>query len=125
MAGTARTVNGPSMSASPGKIQVVGIAELPSPTPGAGALRPQHEKAFVLRFLQGRNPAWCRETFFARFDPTASWFDDLKPAFGAATWFFEDEYQSMRLKVGEAGSSGQQYPLDVEMRPRVPSQIAA
>ncbi|SPO44517.1 uncharacterized protein PSANT_02202 [Moesziomyces antarcticus] len=116
VAGTARTVQGPSMSASPGKIQVVGIAEVPSPTPGAGATQPEHEKVFVLRFLQARSPSWCRETMFARFDANASWFDELVPAFSAKEWFFEREYERIRRQSGKLGSSGQQYPLDDKMR---------
>ncbi|TKY87900.1 hypothetical protein EX895_002996 [Sporisorium graminicola] len=118
VAGTARTANGPSMSASPGKIQVVGICELPSPTPGAGATRPGHEKVFVLRFLQGRNPDWCRETIFARFDPKASWFDELKPAFGEARWFFEQEYNELRSTSAELGSSGQRFATSFAGRDR-------
>lgn len=104
------------MSASPGKIQVVGIAEVPSPTPGAGATQPEHEKVFVLRFLQARSPSWCRETMFARFDANASWFDELVPAFSAKEWFFEREYERIRRQSGKLGSSGQQYPLDDKMR---------
>lgn len=42
------------MSATPGKVQVVGITTI------AG------EKVFVLRFLQARNPDWCKEVFFAK-----------------------------------------------------------
>ncbi|CBQ70851.1 conserved hypothetical protein [Sporisorium reilianum SRZ2] len=124
VAGTARTVNGPSMSASPGKIQIVGIVELPSPTPGAGAKDPTHEKVFVMRFLQARNPAWCRETMFARFDPKASWFDDLRPAFGAESWFFEGEYRGIREKAQELGSSGQQFPLEEAMRVKIRDDAA-
>ncbi|KAK7049875.1 hypothetical protein VNI00_005305 [Paramarasmius palmivorus] len=68
VAGTARTVQGPSMSASPGKIQVVGITTIPGPS--------GPEKVFILRFLQARNPAWMKETFFAKFDEKASWLND-------------------------------------------------
>ncbi|CAN0246242.1 unnamed protein product, partial [Hapterophycus canaliculatus] len=52
--GTVRTVRGPSMSATPGKVQVVGITSV------------KGEKVFVLRFLQARNPEWCKEVFFAK-----------------------------------------------------------
>lgn len=52
--GTVRTVRRPSMSATPGKVQVVDITNV------AG------EKVFVLRFLQARNPEWCKEVFFAK-----------------------------------------------------------
>ncbi|THH03496.1 hypothetical protein EW146_g10431, partial [Bondarzewia mesenterica] len=99
VAGTARTAQGPSMSASPGKIQVVGITTVPT------ASGP--EKVFVLRFVQARNPAWMKETFFAKFDEHASWLSDLKPAFGAKEFFYEAEYRDL---VGREGASGQLFP---------------
>jgi hypothetical protein len=80
VSGLARTVRGPSMSAGPGKVQIVGVSEV------AG------ERVFVLQFLQGRNPDWVAKPFFAQFDPTAIWLDDLKPAFGRRRFFFEAEY---------------------------------
>jgi hypothetical protein len=36
-----------------------------------------------------------QQPFFARFDPAATWFDQLAPAFGADRFFFEDEYRAM------------------------------
>lgn len=80
VSGVGRTVRGPSMSAGPGKIQVLGVTEV------AG------EKVFALRFLQGRNSDWVHRPFFAKYDPEAIWFDDLKPAFGEEKFFFTDEY---------------------------------
>ena len=80
VSGLARTVRGPSMSASPGKVQVQGITEI------------NNEKVFLLRFLQGRNEAWTQQPFFAEFDENATWLDHLKPAFGADRFFFEEEY---------------------------------
>lgn len=78
VSGVCRTVRGPSMSATPGKIQVLGIAEV------------RGEKVFVLRFIQGRSSKWVDRPFFARYDPEASWFDQLKPAFGEEKFFFEE-----------------------------------
>ena len=83
VSGLARTVRGPSMSASPGKVQVQGITEI------------NNEKVFLLRFLQGRNEAWTQQPFFAKFDENATWLDHLKPAFGADRFFFEEEYLQM------------------------------
>ena len=94
LAGTARTVRGPSMSASPGKVVVVGIETI------------SNEKVFVLKFLQARDPSWVKRVFFARFDPQARWISDLVPAFGEKRFFFEDEYQRILARV-EEGSSGQ------------------
>ena len=80
VSGLARTARGPSMSAAPGKVEVQGVTEI------AG------EKAFALRFIQGRNPDWVQRPFFARYDPEATWLDQLRPAFGEAKWFWQDEY---------------------------------
>lgn len=77
VSGLGRTARGPSMSASPGKVEIQGVTEV------AG------EKVFVLRFIQARNPEWVQQPFFARFDPEATWFDQLRPAFGAERFFFE------------------------------------
>lgn len=83
VSGIARTVKGPSMSCSPGKVQVVGVSEI------------KGEKVFVLNFLQGRDPAWVDKPFFAKFDPNAIWFDDLEPAFGQSNFFYEQSYLEM------------------------------
>lgn len=79
VSGICRTVRGPSMSATPGKIQILGVTEI------------KGEKVFALRFLQGRNPEWVGMPFFAKYDPQASWFDDLKPAFDEEKFFFEED----------------------------------
>ncbi len=79
VSGVCRTVRGPSMSAGPGKIQILGVSEV------------QNEKVFVLRFIQGRDPDWVAKPFFAKFDENAIWWDDLKPAFGNKNFFFEKE----------------------------------
>ena len=79
VSGLARTARGPSMSTSPGKIEVQGVTEI------------NGEKVFVLRFIQGRDPDWVQRPFFARFDPEATWLDQLEPAFGQTHFFFEDE----------------------------------
>jgi L-lysine 2,3-aminomutase len=92
--GTARTARGPSMSASPGKICVLGDVHI------------RGEHCFALQFLQSRNPDWNGRIFFARFDPTAIWFDDLKPAFGEEKFFFERQYQKQKDNYSNK-SSGQ------------------
>ncbi len=79
VSGICRTVRGPSMSANPGKIQVLGVTEV------------KGEKVFVLRFLQCRNPKLIDIPFFAKFDKNATWFDELKPAFGEKEFFFEKD----------------------------------
>ncbi len=77
VSGIARTVRGPSMSAAPGKIHVIGVTEI------------NGEKVFVLQFLQCRNPQLVDIPFFAKYDSKATWFDQLEPAFGESQFFFE------------------------------------
>ncbi|MCG2586266.1 KamA family radical SAM protein [Massilia sp. TS11] len=77
VSGLARTVRGPSMSAFPGKVLIDGL-----PTIGG-------EKVFALQFLQARDASLVRQPFYARFDPQATWLDQLKPAFGAERFPFE------------------------------------
>jgi L-lysine 2,3-aminomutase len=77
VSGLARTVRGPSMSATPGKVCVDGVARV------AG------EDVFALRLLQARDPAWVGRPFHARFDPRAAWLDDLVPAFDEPSFFYD------------------------------------
>jgi len=77
VSGLARTVRGPAMSATPGKVVVEGVTEI------AG------EQVFVLAFEQARDPAWVRKPFFAAYDPQATWLSDLKPALDAKEFFFQ------------------------------------
>ncbi len=84
VSGLARTVRGPSMSASPGKVVVDGVTKI------------RDEKVFVLKLLQGRNPDWVGRPFFAKYDPEASWLDDLQPAFGEKEFFFEPEFRKLQ-----------------------------
>lgn len=83
VSGICRTVRGPSMSCMPGKVQMLGVAEIPY----ADGMK----KVITLRFLQGRNPDWVARPFFAEYDPKATWIDELKPAFGEEKFFFEKE----------------------------------
>ena len=80
LSGLGRTVRGPSMSATPGKVQVDGVVTI------------KGEKVLSLRFLQGRNPDWAWKPFFAKYDENAIWLDDLKPAF-EEKFFFEEELE--------------------------------
>lgn len=84
MGGLGRTVRGPSMSATPGKVCVDGVAEV------AG------RKVFVLQFLQGRDPDWIKRPFFAEYDPDATWLSDLRPAFGEERFFWQDGMDALR-----------------------------
>ncbi|WP_425547460.1 KamA family radical SAM protein [Actinomadura vinacea] len=69
VSGLSRTVRGPSMSATPGKVCVDGVLDLFG------------EKVFALHFIQCRDSELVGKPFFAKYDPEAAWLDDLKPAF--------------------------------------------
>ena len=69
VSGLGRTVRGPSMSATPGKVCVDGVTEV------AGL------RVFVLHMIQARDPRLVGTPFFARFDPAATWLTDLEPVF--------------------------------------------
>jgi hypothetical protein len=86
VSGLGRTVRGPSMSATPGKIVVDGIATI------------HGEKVFVLKFIQGRDPSWVNRIFFARYTPRAAWIDELEPAFGEKEFFFEPELDRIKME---------------------------
>jgi len=97
VSGLARTARRPVMSASPGKVEFLG------PVEAAG------ERVFALRFLQARDPTWCNRLFFARADEDATWFGDLKPAFGEDKFFFEEPFAELvaarrRRRSGEPAS---------------------
>ncbi|MFG0285373.1 MAG: KamA family radical SAM protein [Phycisphaerales bacterium JB039] len=85
VSGLARTVRGPSMSCFPGKCHVLGVTE-------AG-----REKAFVLQFLQARDPELVRRPFFAKYDPEATWYDQLQPLTANDRPFFPDLGMDQRL----------------------------
>lgn len=93
VSGLNRTARGPVMSASPGKVMIDGIANI------------NGEKVFVLNLLQGRNPDWVRKPFFAKYDEKATWFNQLKPAFGKERFFFEEELDEI-LYMNEEKFSG-------------------
>jgi KamA family protein len=68
VSGLGRTVRGPCMATDDGKVVIEGVADV------AG------ERAFVLSFVQARDPERCKRPFFARYDPSATWFDQLELA---------------------------------------------
>jgi len=79
VSGICRTLRGPSMSCLPGKVQILGVADI------------KDEKVMVFRMIQGRNPNWAARPFFAKYDEDAIWYTDLKPAFEEDKFFFTDE----------------------------------
>jgi len=83
VSGLSRTARGPSMSSKPGKVVIEGISEI------------NNEKVFVLNFLQARDPEWVKRPFFAKYDETSIWLDQLEPAFGEDKFFFEETYNTV------------------------------
>ena len=83
VSGIARTVRGPSMSATPGKVLINGVVEI------------EGNKYISLQFIQGRNPDWVGRPFFAQYDEKALWLDELKPAF-TDSFFFEKEMENVK-----------------------------
>ena len=83
VSGLARTVRGPSMSATPGKVLVDGVATI------------RGEKVFVLKMVQARDQEWVNRVFFAQFDSQAAWIDELRPAFGEHQFFFDPYIRAM------------------------------
>jgi KamA family protein len=77
VSGLARTVRGPSMSATPGKVVVDGVTEV------------NGEKVFALKMIQARDASLVGKPFFAQYDENATWLFDLEPAFGATKFPYE------------------------------------
>ena len=86
VSGVCKTVRGPVMSTLPGKIQVLGITEVEK--------NGQQVDAFVLRFIQARNPKWVNTPFLAKYNPRAYWINDLEPLYGNK-FFYEEDLEKM------------------------------
>jgi L-lysine 2,3-aminomutase len=76
LSGLARTIRGPIMSTTWGKVRILGRADLGG------------RDVLVLDFIQARNPEWVGKPFFAEMDGRATWFDQLRPAFEHHRRFF-------------------------------------
>lgn len=107
VSGLGRTVRGPVMSCTPGKILVDGVGRV------AG------EEVFLLRFIQGRDPAWVGRPFFAALNPDAAWLDDLDPAFGRREFFFEGPLRE-RLARRRAALRRYRAPQTAHWPPKAP-----
>ncbi len=91
VSGIARTVKGPSMSATPGKVRILGVSEI------------NGEKVIVLDFLQGRNPDWVGKPFFAKYDENAMWLDELQPYQGEFFFYEQQLKEMLELEEEEVG----------------------
>ncbi len=86
VSGLSRTVRGPSMSCHPGKVRVIGPAQV------------QGKKVIALEMIQARDSNWVGRPFFARYNPEAIWIDDLEPAHGKEHFLFEAELTRLPTK---------------------------
>ncbi len=87
VSGLARTVRGPVMSTTPGKIHILGVSYV------------RGEPVINLTMLQGRDADWVMRPFYAEYDEHAYWLDDLVPAFGKENFFFEDSYGELEYSL--------------------------
>ena len=101
VSGLARSVRGPSMSAFPGKVRILGVMRLRDmmdynildivrESAGFDLLGEPDKQFLLCDFIQARDPRWVKKPFLAEFDEGASWFDDLRPAFGRDRFYFEE-----------------------------------
>lgn len=101
VSGLARSVRGPSMSAFPGKVRILGmlrlrdmmdynILDIVRESTGFDLLGEPDKQFLICDFIQARDPRWVKKPFLAEFDEGASWFDDLRPAFGRDRFYFEE-----------------------------------
>ena len=107
VSGLARSVRGPSMSAFPGKVRVLGVVRLRDimdaqilevirESAGFNVLGDPEQQFLVCDFIQARKRHWVKKPFFAEFDEGASWFNDLRPAFGKQRFYFEEQDENGR-----------------------------
>ena len=101
VSGLARSVRGPSMSAFPGKVRILGmlrlrdmmdynILDMVRESAGFDLLGEPDKQFLICDFIQARDPRWVKKPFLAEFDEGASWFDELRPAFGRDRFYFEE-----------------------------------
>ncbi|KAA0977249.1 MULTISPECIES: KamA family radical SAM protein [unclassified Pseudomonas] len=97
VSGLCRTVRGPVMSATPGKVAFDGLMEI------------NGEQYMALRFLQCRDPSYVNRPFLAQYDADACWVDDLKPALldmGASPWSQMHTKSRRDFEFEQIGNSG-------------------
>jgi hypothetical protein len=71
------------MSSEPGKVHIIGTPLI------------RGDKTNALQQLQGRDPDGVLQPFFAECDESVTWFDYLRPAFGAGRLFHERTFPTL------------------------------
>ena len=99
VSGLVKTIRGPVMSMKHGKIHVIGITNIGD------------QKRFVLEYIQAREPSLIRTPFFARFNPEATWFNDLEPAQESDRTFFNGEPLTCEPSLEDTGQSETTSPI--------------
>lgn len=87
-----------TMTTSAGKVSILGTTEV------------NGQKAFALKFNEGRNMAWMDRVFLARFDPTETRVDKLAP-FGTKKFFFEDELAEIENRLSDLHEKSSAKPV--------------
>ena len=67
ISGICKTVKGPVMSTSEGKVQILGLSKI------------NNNDVFVLQYVQARNAELVGKPFFAKYNKLAKWITDLQP----------------------------------------------
>lgn len=87
------SINRPSryitMTSSAGKISLLGVVEV------------NGEKAFALKFNEGRNMEWLDKVYLAKYDEKENTIEKLKP-FDTDRYFYEDELQQIEDNLSAA-----------------------
>jgi KamA family protein len=108
VSGLSRPVQGPTMSAFPGKVRIMGVITLRdimddrmietfSRAHGGVPAIHADEPVLICDFTQARDPALVKTVFFAALDPHVTWFDQLRPAFARERFPFADEGDRERI----------------------------
>jgi KamA family protein len=107
VSGLGRTVRGPVMSTTPGKVLIQGVSHV------------GQQRVFALSFLQARDPSWVGRPFFARYDANATWFDDLEPLEGS--FFFHRSANRPQHNARPGG--GRRFPWIDPTKPSYASSV--
>jgi len=99
------------MSTTPGKVHILGRNVVDG------------QEVFTLQYLQCRRPELVRRPFFARFDPAATWFDQLEPASESDAPFFPRFWPGAAFPTASPACSSAPSAFE-EAGVRVPLRIA-
>ena len=99
-----------NFATSAGKISILGTTEV------------NGQKAFALKFNEGRNMAWMDKVYLAKFDPQQTKIDKLAP-FDTERFFYEDELAAIENELARMNQKHR--PLESRNARRAPRAKAA